>query len=124
MVALAAVSRLREGTDRVAWATDLPTAARAAGATGKPVLLDFAAGWCGPCRDMERTTWADAAVAADVARRCVPVHVDIDVHPELAKRYDVRAVPTLVLTTADGRELRRVEAYQSADDVRTWLAGG
>ena len=123
LVAVAVVSRLREGTDQVAWQTDLPAAGRAAAAARKPVLLDFTASWCPPCQEMRRTTWADRATAALVSDRCVPVSVDIDAHQDLARRYAVESIPTLVLTTPDGRELRRVVAYQSSDDVRKWLDG-
>ena len=124
LVAVTVVARMRGGTNRVAWQTDLPAAARAAAAANKPVLLDFTADWCPACQDMRRTTWADPATAALVADRCVAVSVDADTHPELGQRYGVRFLPTLVLTTPDGRELRRVEAYQSADDIRRWLGGG
>ena len=126
LVAVAVVSRERTGTERVAWRTEWSPPPTTTGPTtgpvsAKPVLLDFAAGWCPPCREMARTTWADAGLAAAVADRCLPVRVDADARPELMQRYGVQVLPTLILAAADGRELRRVEGFQSADEVRAFL---
>ncbi len=124
-VVLSVVARSRDaGPDRVGWYDDLPAATRAATAQGRrPMLLDFTASWCGPCQEMKRTVWSDPAVAAAVAARVVPVRVDVDVHPDVARRYGAQYLPTLVLTDADGRELRRTEGFLSADEFRHWLAG-
>ena len=124
LAALTVVAQSRRpGPDRVGWFDDLPAAQRAAAAKGRPVLLDFSATWCGPCQEMKRTTWADPAVAADIAARCVPVHVDVDAQPDVARRYGIPVLPTLVLTDASGRETRRIEGLLSADEFRQWLAG-
>ncbi len=65
-------------------------------------LLDFYAAWCPPCQ-------AQAPILEELVRRHPEVEVvkiDIDRNPELADRYDVMAVPTLVLMS-DDREVAR-----------------
>ncbi len=122
-VAVVAQSRAG-GPDRVAWMDDVGAARRAAAAGHKGVLLDFTADWCPACQELHRTTWPDRAVAAAVAARCVAVQVDVDKQPDLARQYRTEYLPTLVLTDAAGREIRRSEGYLSPDEFRQWLAGG
>lgn len=70
-------------------------------APGEPVLLDFYADWCGPCRQM-------APVVEDLAARGYPVRkVNVDQHPETAARFRVTSIPCFVLVV-EGREVGRL----------------
>jgi len=69
---------------------------------GKPVLLAITAAWCRACHEMDRTTYADPAVAALVRDRFVPVRVDTDQRPDINERYNLGGWPTTAFLTADG----------------------
>jgi thioredoxin 1 len=58
------------------------------------VLVDFSAGWCGPCQALAPVL---EAVAADEAARLDVVKLDVDANPETATRYAIRGLPTLLL---------------------------
>jgi uncharacterized protein YyaL (SSP411 family) len=70
---------------------------------GKPVLLSITAAWCRACHDMDRTTYADPAVAAAIGDRFVAVRVDTDRRPDINERYNLGGWPTTAFLTADGR---------------------
>jgi thiol:disulfide interchange protein DsbD len=86
----------------------------AAAAAHRPVLIDFGADWCIPCREMEHTTFTDPAVIAE-ARRFVTLHADLtrlDHHNnELVSQFRIQGVPTLLLLDGAGKLHQRLVGY-------------
>ncbi len=83
----------------LSWGTDAFSRARD---EDKPVLLSIAAPWCHSCHEMDRTTYADPAVAALVNERFVPIRVDADRRPDISERYALGGWPTTAFLNADG----------------------
>jgi thioredoxin 2 len=100
------------------WIVDADTATfDAERVASVPVLVDFWAPWCGPCRLVSPLL---ERIARSQAGRIKVVKVNSDEHPELARRFDVRSIPLLVLMQ-DGREVdRRVGALPEAQ-ITSWL---
>jgi thiol:disulfide interchange protein DsbD len=81
----------------------------AAKAASKPVVIDFYADWCLPCKELDEKTFTDSAVAAELDR-FVRVKADLTAPDDattkrLTKEYAILGVPTLVFLDANGREL-------------------
>ncbi|MGA7991649.1 MAG: thioredoxin family protein, partial [Thermoanaerobaculia bacterium] len=93
---------------------------RRAKAEGKPVMLDVVAAWCGPCKIMDRTTFADPDVVA-WAKKVVPARVDAEKGEgrRISARYQAFSFPTVLFIDGDGNEIDRlVGGYQAADFTR------
>lgn len=82
--------------------TDM-TFARVVEGTAVPVLVDFYADWCGPCKLMAPVL---DALARDRADRAVIAKLDTDRAPNTAARFGIRSIPTLIVFR-DGREVGR-----------------
>ncbi|MEZ5650908.1 MAG: thioredoxin TrxC [Burkholderiaceae bacterium] len=85
--------------------------------TALPVVVDFWASWCGPCKMMA----PHFAKAAEAMRGRVQfVKVDTDANPALASRFGIRSIPTLALFQ-NGREVKRSAGAMSEGQIRAWL---
>lgn len=87
--------------------------------TDKPVIIDFNAGWCMPCRMFKP---AFDKTARELKNKAVFVSVDIDSHAELAKAFGVRSIP-YVLVLVPGREPESHLGAMRYDEFKAWIDG-
>ena len=118
-----------EGVGLVRW-QPRDKAAALARASGKPILYDFTAAWCAPCKLIDRD-WEDPALADQVNDGFIPTRVvdraredgsnPADVS-ELQRRFEIIGFPTIVAATADGRLIAKIDGYRGKEAMAQFLA--
>lgn len=89
-------------------------------ATGQdeiPIIVDYWAPWCGPCRSMA-PEFAKAALKLKAKARFAKI--DTQQHPEISQKLDIRGIPLLILYS-NGREVSRLSGARPAADIEAFV---
>jgi len=86
---------------KIVWQPSFEKALVMAKKSGRPILVDFYAEWCGPCKMLDREVWPQASVVQE-SRNWIAVKVDGDKRADLLKRYGITGFPTIAFLKPDG----------------------
>ncbi len=92
----------------------------AAEADGKLLIVKGTATWCGPCQQMDKTTWRDEQVVAWLKEHAIVVAVDVDAEQATAQELAIQAMPTMI-AFKDGKEIGRIVGMLGPTQFLPWL---
>lgn len=110
------VTTLAQSAPEIKWETSLATAQEKAKTSGKLILLDVYAPWSGPCKKMNKETYADPAVVEE-SRKWIMLRIDGDQDKSISKKYNVKDFPTTVFMKPDGSALSILIGYADAQTM-------
>jgi len=83
--------------------------------SAKPVLVDFYADWCGPCKMVSPVI---QRIAKDYSGKLLTIKIDIDRKKDIAIRYSINSVPTIMMFF-QGKELMRLQGAHPYDSIKS-----
>lgn len=95
----------------------------AAIAEKKWFIVKATATWCGPCKQMDRTTWRDEKVVAWCKEHAIVVALDVDREKAIATELRIEAMPTMVAFKEGAAEFDRIVGMRRAEEFLAWLTG-
>ena len=100
--------------NEIQWRNDLKTASLYAKKMHKPLLVQFETDWCAYCKKMKRETFTDATIIKQVNSTFVPVIINADSNPEIAKAVNVTSLPTTIVLSSELDTLKMIKGYKRA----------
>jgi len=116
VIFLFANSLAAEDTGKINWQKDSKKAFEEASRRGAPMIIDFWASWCGPCKKMDSDVWPNKSLV-ETSHHFVCLKVDSDKRGTINTDYRVKALPTIIITDSVGNEMARFVGYTGAASI-------
>ncbi len=112
-LAISFVAIYHSSNCQIQWQTDFKLAKSIAAGQDKLLVIDFWANWCGPCKLMDMYMWNDSTIT-QYSEKFVFVKINLDQNRGLAKKYQIRSIPLVIIADASGEAIWQKTGYNSS----------
>ena len=117
LAAVLVISVSAPAAAEIRWYTDFKQASAAAQKANLPMFIDFWADWCAACKIMDAEVYTDAKVIRTFEDKAIGVRIHFDLQPDLARKFNVPALPYLLFTNSYGTPLLYSRGFLEAEDL-------
>lgn len=103
--------------DSIEWIKSFDKAKEAAKQSNKPILIDFTADWCKPCKEMEKSFWTKPQVI-ELSQKFVCAKINFDKETRLAYDFGFQSIPVVILADSWGNMLKFQRGYGGGADAK------
>ena len=107
---------------KIEWQSDLKKAALESQRTGKPILIQMTAPWCGYCHKMLKETFTDPAIAKQVNEHFVPLLLDADENEKVVETLAISSFPSTIIISSEFEEIGRINGFHKPEVYSKKLA--
>lgn len=119
-VLLITTTYVKANSSSINWMTSFEDAKKMSKALNKPILLDFTAHWCGPCKMMDSNVWSKEEIKV-VMQNFVPLKIDFDSKKDLVRKYNVKGIPYIFIIDGWGNKLHSFIGYKDKNFMLKFL---
>ncbi|MDG1427475.1 MAG: thioredoxin domain-containing protein [Crocinitomicaceae bacterium] len=121
LIAIAAMTSLTKSDSGIEFDhLTMEKAQKKAAKSEKLIFIDAYTDWCGPCKRMAATTFKDSEVAEFFNDEFINLKIEMEKNPEgnsIARKYGVRAYPTLLIIDSDGNLVKKTIGFKTKDQL-------
>lgn len=114
-------SNLNSTNSLIKWNNNLDDALKQSQKENKNIFIYFGAEWCGYCKSLEKDTFTNPQLAKKLNNEYICVKVDTDENPDLASKYNVKGLPTLMILDSEGNPIKTIPGFATPEELLTKL---